>query len=257
MLTDRMARAMKFTSIEEKDMESWRAEGDYEEEKAFIKLSDKITALCEKYPVILMIDEMDKCSDNQVFLNFLGMLREKYLMRNIGKDFTFKSVILAGVYDVKNLKIKLRPEEERKYNSPWNVAVDFDVDMSFHPEEIATMLQEYEEDHPIGMDIAAVSEVLYYYTKGYPYLVSWICKWIDEKGDKDWSQEGIVKAVKHYHYADSTLKDDLIKNYENHPVLKNMIDNMIFSGKEYSYVDTDEAVDLGLTFGIFRKQTDF
>ena len=35
-----------------------------------------------------------------------------------------------------------------------------------------------------------------------------------------------------------------------------MIDNMIFSGKEYSYMDTDEAVDLGLTFGIFRKQTD-
>lgn len=47
-----------------------------------------------------MVDEMDKCSDNQVFLSFLGMLRNKYLSRNTGEDFTFKSVILAGVYDV-------------------------------------------------------------------------------------------------------------------------------------------------------------
>lgn len=35
---------------------------------------------------------------------------------------TFHSVILAGVYDIKNLKLKIRPEEEHKYNSPWNIA---------------------------------------------------------------------------------------------------------------------------------------
>ena len=31
--------------------------------------------------VILIIDEVDKSSDNQIFLNFLGMLRNKYLDR--------------------------------------------------------------------------------------------------------------------------------------------------------------------------------
>ncbi len=201
-----------------------------------------------------MIDEMDKCSDNQVFLNFLGMLREKYLSRNSGKDFAFKSVILAGVYDVKNLKLKLRPDEERKYNSPWNIAVDFNVDMSFHPDEIATMLTDYEEDAHTGMDIRVISEELYHYTNGYPYLVSWLCKWIDEEGNRNWSASGILTAVKHYYCADSTLKDDLVKNYENNSTLKNMLDSMLFSGKEYSYVDTDEAINLGLTFGIFKKR---
>ncbi len=28
---------------------------------------------------------------------------------------------LAGVYDIKNLKLKLRPGSEHQYNSPWNI----------------------------------------------------------------------------------------------------------------------------------------
>jgi hypothetical protein len=76
-----------------------------------------------------MIDEVDKSSNNQLFLSFLGMLRDKFLLRNMGKDKTFHSVTLAGVHDVKSLKI--RPDEEQKYNSPWNIAADFDIDMIF------------------------------------------------------------------------------------------------------------------------------
>jgi hypothetical protein len=77
--------------------------------------------------VVLMIDEVDKASNNQLFLDFLGMLRAKYLKRNQGKGSAFHSVILAGVHDVKSLKAKIRPDAERKYNSPWNIAVDFEV----------------------------------------------------------------------------------------------------------------------------------
>jgi len=41
-------------------------------------------------PVILMIDEVDKSTDNQLFLSFLGMLRNKYLDRKKkGMNFTF------------------------------------------------------------------------------------------------------------------------------------------------------------------------
>lgn len=67
-------------------------------------------------------DEVDKSSDNQIFLSFLGLLREKYLKCQQGKDVTFHSVILADVYDIKTLKLKLHPQEESKYNSPWNIA---------------------------------------------------------------------------------------------------------------------------------------
>lgn len=55
---------------------------------------------------LLFIDEVDKSSDNQMFLNFLGVLRELYLERAFG-TVAFKRVILAGVYDIKNLKGKM------------------------------------------------------------------------------------------------------------------------------------------------------
>ena len=49
-------------------------------------LGMKISALCRhsKKKIVLMIDEVDKSSDNQVFLHFLGMLRNKYIKR-VGK----------------------------------------------------------------------------------------------------------------------------------------------------------------------------
>ncbi|MBB6622114.1 hypothetical protein [Clostridium gasigenes] len=71
------------------------------------------------------------------------MFRNKYLDREIGRDYTFKSVILVGVYDVKTLKLKLRQSQESKYNSPWNIVIDFNVDMGFSEKEISTMLDEY------------------------------------------------------------------------------------------------------------------
>ena len=51
------------------------------------------------------------------------MLREKYLRRNAGKDHTFQSVVLAGVYDVKSLKLKIREGVEIKYLIPKNTGL--------------------------------------------------------------------------------------------------------------------------------------
>lgn len=54
--------------------------------------------------IVLIIDEVDQASNQKIFLDFLGMLRAKYLKRNSRP--TFVSVILASVYDIKNLKQK-------------------------------------------------------------------------------------------------------------------------------------------------------
>lgn len=90
-------------------------------------------------------------------------------------------MILSGVYDIKNLKLKLNPGEETKYNSPWNIAADFIIDMSFSKQDIALMLTDYEQDYQTGMDVAAVSTLIYEYTSGYPYLVSRLCQLTDER----------------------------------------------------------------------------
>ena len=131
----------------------------------FDQLSQKITDFCQKCgrKVVLTIDEVDKASNNEVFVRFLGMLRNLYLDREKFSDetLTFWSVILAGVYDVKNLKLKIRPEEEHQFNSPWNVAADYKLDMTFNPQEISTMLADYENDYHFGFNIKEISEEIY------------------------------------------------------------------------------------------------
>ncbi|TYQ16600.1 UNVERIFIED_CONTAM: hypothetical protein Cloal_3165 [Acetivibrio alkalicellulosi] len=231
-----------------KDWEEFKKDLD-----GFEELSRKITQLSQNSSkdIIILIDEVDKSSDNQLFLNFLGMLRNKYLDREKGRDSTFKSVILAGVYDVKNLKIKLRPDSEKKFNSPWNIAADFDVDMSFSSEEISSMLNEYEKDHNTAMDIDKVSKEIYKYTSGYPFLVSKVCKIVDEKLNKDWSLKGIEEATKMLTEENNTLFDDLIKNIENHKELYNTIFSLIVNNKVIQY--NVHAHSLGIMYGILKN----
>lgn len=174
-------------------------------------------------PIVLMIDEVDSASNNQVFIDFLAQLRGYYLNRE--ETPIFHSVILAGVYNIKNLKLKLRPESERQYNSPWNIAADFKIDMSFSPKQIAFMLEEYEDDNHTGMDVRAVAEEIYAYTSGYPVLVSTICKYIDEELSddedfkclgKEWSREGIIHAVKKILVAETPLFESMIRHLDEY-----------------------------------------
>lgn len=253
------AQELKRSDASESILSDWISFEDYSEEKqddALDYLSRKITSLCRESEkeILLMIDEVDKSTDNQIFLNFLGMLRNKYLDARSGRDLTFKSVILAGVYDVKNLKLKIRPDTEKKYNSPWNVASDFHVDMSFSPAEISTMLQEYEADHHTGMNIREISRELYFYTSGHPFLVSRLCKWVDEEGDKSWTKENLRNAEKAILKSRNTLFDDLIKNIENHDSLKKLITYILYNGGTQSFSPANPVIELGVMLGILSEK---
>ena len=220
MFARQMAYELAYKNEDEKFIDVWKDKGIVDLDA----LSKAITTFCQLFPrpVIVLIDEVDKSSNNQLFVGFIGMLRDLYLKRDDkGMNYTFHSVILAGVYDIKNLKLKLRSDAEKKYNSPWNIAADFNVDMTFHPEEIAQMLNDYENDVHTGMDIKAISEEIYKYTTGYPYLVSAICKIIDERLEADWTLDNVQKAVKIIAKGENvTLIDDLSKNIENNAELR-------------------------------------
>jgi hypothetical protein len=225
---------------------------------SFGDLSQKVYDFCKlvNKPVVLMIDEVDKSQNNQLFLDLLGMLRNLYLERSESGDMnsTFHSVVLAGVYDVKNLKIKLRPDEERKYNSPWNIAAKFNVDMTFHPNEIITMLDEYEADYHTGMDKAFIANEIYKYTSGYPYLVSCICYIIDKELEKDWSEKGIQDAIKILiKDRENTLLGDLTKNVETYPDFEKLMTDVLLHDKEIVYEPNVPAIDLALTFSAVKE----
>lgn len=229
-----------------------------------MQLSSRITELCSSADreIVLIIDEVDKCANNDLFLGFLGILRDKYIRRAEGEDTTFKNVILASVYDIKNLKRKLRAEEDHHYNSPWNIAMDFDIDMSFTTGEIATMLREYENDHQFGINIEWFSSQLYEYTSGYPYLVSRICQILDQKVGKEakfavpgsaWSPEGFQRAVKLLLSTQCTLFDDMNKNLDRYPELDKMMSDMLLQGVSYPYTISDNTTQLGVQFGYFKN----
>lgn len=256
----RIRQALELSGYSKKEVEKWK--NDLVND--FSSLSRHITQACQNTmkPYVLMIDEVDKASNNLVFINFLNELRDKFLLRRAGKDFTFHSVILAGVYDIRNLKwkIKLATQSdletiEQIQNSPWNIAVDFNVDMSFNPDEIKSMLISYEGDHNTGMDLFAISNEIYKFTSGYPFLVSRICKCIDEVLDKEWSIPGVHNAIKLVQEENNTLFDDLYKNLNNNPLLSSLMRRMLIDGEKFSYNLGINEIALGVRYGYFSRDS--
>ena len=255
--TQHISKALKFTNVREEYRESWKNPSIVD----FDTLSDHITELSKEKKIVLLIDEVDKVTNNQVFMDFLSMLRKKYLARTKRKDFTFHSVILAGVYDIKNLKWKIKERgdahlknEERVNNSPWNIAVNFTVDMSFNPEEIETMLIAYESDHKTGMNTLNIAEEIYKYTSGYPFLVSRICQCIHEELGKEWSAAGVQEAVKNILSEKSTLLEDMFKNLKTNKDFSVMIRRIILDGEKFPFSGGVAEVDLGLQYGYIAKK---
>lgn len=209
-------------------------------------------------PIVLMIDEVDSASNNQIFLDFLAQLRAMYINRDL--DPTFQSVILAGVYDIKNLKQKMHSDSEHKYNSPWNIAADFTIDMSFSKKDIAGMLAEYEQDYQTGMDISQIASLLYDYTSGYPFLVSRICQIMDEVLCSDgtsrssvWTKNGFLKAVRLLLAENNTLFLSLINKLHDYPDLNTMLRSILFSGQSYTYSVDNDTIQMAAMFGFIKN----
>ncbi len=212
-------------------------------------------------PLVLIIDEVDAASNNQVFLDFLAQLRAAYIKHGKYQYAAFQSVILAGVYDVKNLKRKFVEDGEHQTNSPWNVAADFLVDMSFSAKDIGGMLREYEDDYVTGMDIGTIAELIYDYTSGYPVLVSRICKLLDEQiaGTEDfpdrtaaWTTEGVIEAVRRILIEKNTLFESLKDKIDVYPKLRELLYQLLMNGRSITYTPDSEAIDMAMMFGFIK-----
>ena len=245
--------------------------------KLFACLSD----LCDtaEKPIVLIIDEVDSATNNQVFLDFLAQLRGYFLTRD--ETPTFQSVILAGVYDVKNIKRKISPWNTHAGNEenvslrtfddcpwdyrepvPYNIAADFDVVMSLSENGIAGMLKEYETDHHTGMDVAGLAVLIYEYTSGYPFLVSRICKLLDEKvagneryADESaaWTKDGFLEAVKLLLSEKNTLFESLMGKLYEYPGMRQMMYSILFSGEKVLYNPDEQWVDIAMMFGFVKN----
>ena len=215
-------------------------------------LSDLIISINKKStkPIVLIIDEVDNASNYESFIEMLRMMRNKYLKRM--QVPTFQSVILAGVYDIKNLKLKVRPESDHQYNSPWNIAVPLKADMSLPKDGIEKMLQEYEADHNTGMNISEMAQMVWDYSSGYPYFVSRLCQLIDEE-QLGWNKEGIMSAVKKILIeGNNTFFDDLNKKLETFPQMAEILKDILYYGKSISYNSDNKVLNIAAMFNYIK-----
>ena len=223
------------------------------------ELGETITDLCSiaNRKVVVFIDEVDKSSNNQLFVNFLAMLRDKYLDR--GRNPTFHSVVLAGVHDVKSLKLKMRPNEATTYNSPWNIATTFKVDMNLSPSEIKPMLDDYAQEQGVVMDTQKIAERLFHFTSGYPYLTSHLCKLIAEeilpnKTVKEWTEDDVFQAYRLIvRERNNANFDTVVKNLKDYPDLYQLVYALVIDGLTTPYNDYDATISLGILHGIFGR----
>ncbi len=224
------------------------------------QLSRFITKLVHFSPrkLVLLIDEVDASSNYMPFLTFLGMLRTKYLDRESKHNYTFHSVVLVGVHDVKSLKYKIRNLEETQYNSPWNIAIDFKAAMEFSPEEIAPMLREYSEAENVQMNVEQIAERLYFHTAGYPFLVSRLCQIVVEdilpqKENQKWDLEDIEKAIQSIQNEVNTNFESLIKNLENHEDLYELVYDILIEGDIVPFNPHNSPIHKGVIYGVFKQ----
>lgn len=213
----------------------------------------------QKY-IVLMIDEVDTAANHQVFLDFLGKFRSNYLKRAKNPKFkTFQSVILAGVTDVKHLRSKIRPDDRHKFNSPWNIAADFNIDMSLSEHGIKGMLNEYEADHHTGMDTVMMAQVIHEYTNGYPYLVSRLCQLVDVDVaervglSKAWTKQGIEDAVKLVLAENNTLFQSLTGKLDDYPDLRAAICSILMEGTKLTWNAQQDAIVQMQMFGLIQN----
>lgn len=211
-----------------------------------------------KKKVVVLIDEVDASSNYDAFLQFLAMLRNKYLKRYRRGQETFHSIVLAGVHDIKSLKFKVRNPEAAQYNSPWNIATDFEVRMSFIPSEMIPMLQAYSVAESVEMDMEAIADRLYHHTSGYPFLVCKLCKIIAEKLvpkklERTWTLVDVEEAVQLLLKENNTNFDSLIKNLENHPDLYRLVERILLQGDVIHFNPHNPIIHKGVLYGVFKR----
>lgn len=116
----------------------------------------------------------------------------------------------------------------------------------------------YESDKHVGMDVREIAKQIYEYTSGYPYLVSYICKVLDEglagQGITFGLKTAVSEAAKYILSHNNTVFDDMTKKITDYPELKRMLYEILFEGQGFPYNPGNQIVQIGERFGFISNK---
>jgi predicted RNA-binding protein with RPS1 domain len=120
------------------------------------------------------------------------------------------------------------------------------------------MLEDYSKETGIKIDAKLFAEKLFYYTSGYPFLVSRLCQIIDEKikPEKVWTLDHLLHAVQLIVREDNTNFMSLVKNLEDNQDLYRIVYETLIEGKEHAFNIHNPLVNIGVVYGVFSESVD-
>jgi hypothetical protein len=134
--------------------------------------------------------------------------------------------------------------------------------MSFSKSDIAGMLKDYAEDRHINMNVSEIAGLIYDYTSGYPFLVSRLCKLMDEtvsqtdclgSADAAWTNQGFFEAERILLSEKNTLFESLIGKLQSYPELNTALMKILFTGINIPYNTDEPAFDIASMFGFIKN----
>jgi len=217
-------------------------------------LKDYLTnwAKSSKKPIVLLLDEVDSLYDD-IFVSLLRQLRDGFQVRP--KLFP-ACIALVGLRDVRDYKMKVRLEDKSLgTGSPFNVKSESFTLQNFSLKDVTDLFAQH--THDTGQKFnTEVTELIYKYTNGQPWLVNALANHIVTRmleGDytKEITKEIVVQA-----------KEELIQRRDTH--LDSLVDKLsetrvrtivmaIINGEELLHDTFNDELQYCIDLGIVRK----
>lgn len=166
-------------------------------------------------PIVLMIDEVDSASNNQVFIEFLAQLRSYYLKMS---------------FSVKQISSMLAEYEEDQHTG-------MDIPA------IADGVYQYTSGYPV-----LVSSICKCIDEELPEDDAF------GNAASAWSKDGVAKAVEMILKESSPLFESLVKQLDIYKDLRDMIEDIIYRGRKITFSPEQKSINLGLMFGYLKEE---
>jgi hypothetical protein len=227
---------------------------DYDDYTAVLRIS--LSRFCQSVakPVVILFDEAD-CLSNGTLIAFLRQLRYGYVNRSRARFV--HSVGLIGMRNIRDYKGKIREERETLGSaSPFNIVTEALTLRNFTPEEIAQLYGQHTKD--TGQIFPSeVTDSVYHYTRGQPWLVNAVAREITAKILRNDATQAVLPAhveqsLETIIHRRDTHIDSLLERLKEDRVQK--IIEPVITGEEKIFNPLDDDLQFVSDLGLVKKE---